>query len=107
MLLENHMEITVVAGGAKGADSLAEMYAKSKSYPLRVFPAQWDMYGKRAGYIRNEEMHKFVSQQEKRGVVAFWDGKSPGTEHSFRLAKIYGNPIRVFDYIQGKFVHPR
>ena len=55
----------------------------------------WKKYGKKAGYIRNREMHEFISHFKKRGVVAFWDGKSKGTAHSFELAKEFNNDIKV------------
>lgn len=58
--LQNKTEITIVSGGARGVDSLAERYAKERNYGLKIFPADWDRYGKQAGYIRNDEMHKYI-----------------------------------------------
>lgn len=89
------MHIVIVSGGAAGADTLAYRYGKENGYENIVMNADWKKYGKSAGYIRNEEMHKFIAQYSDRGVVAFWDGKSKGTAHSFDLAKKYNNPIRV------------
>ena len=97
-LLKNQgSRIVIVSGGAKGADSLAERYAKEKGYRTMIFHADWSL-GKKAGYIRNREMHSFLSKQKKRGVVAFWDGKSNGTRHSFSLAEEFGNPIKTVRY---------
>ncbi len=94
-LLKNQMgRVVIVSGGAKGADSLAERYAKERGYDLEVFPADWEKHGNSAGYIRNGEMHEYIAKMEKRGVVAFWDGESKGTANNFELAKKYGNPIR-------------
>ena len=45
--------IHIVSGGAKGADNLAERYSKENDYDMIVFPAEWDKYGKSAGYKRN------------------------------------------------------
>lgn len=97
-LLKNQPNVVIVSGGARGADFLAERYAKEKGYPLKVFPANWNALGKSAGYIRNEEMHSYISKAEKRGCVAFWDGKSKGTKHNFELVKKYNNPLRVIRY---------
>lgn len=97
-LLQNQKDILIVSGGAKGADFLAEKYAKEKGYVLKVFRADWDKNGKAAGYIRNEEMHKFIATFEKRGVIAFWDGSSKGTAHNFDLAKKYNNQIKIINY---------
>ena len=97
-LLQNQDKVVIVSGGAKGADSLAEQYAKEKGYILKVFPAQWSKYGNRAGYIRNEEMHQYISKATKRGVVAFWDRQSHGTEHNFSMCRKYDNPLRKIIY---------
>lgn len=90
--------ICIVSGGAKGADTLAEQYAKDNNLEFVKFPAKWDEYGKKAGFIRNEEMHHFISQQEHRGCILFWDGKSKGTKHNIGLSKIYKNQLRIIKY---------
>lgn len=98
-LLRNQgKDVVIVSGGAKGADSLAERYAKERGYGLVVFLADWEKYGRAAGYIRNHEMHEYISHMEKRGVVAFWDGQSRGTKHNFELSEKYGNPIKVIRF---------
>ena len=97
-LLQKHKEIVVVSGGARGADALAKRYAQDKGYEYIEFPADWNKYGKRAGYIRNEEMHKFIAKKSKRGVIAFWDGESKGTKHNFGLAEKYNNQLRIEKY---------
>ena len=94
--------IEIVNGGAKGADSLAEQYAKEKGYALRIFPADWNQYGKSAGYKRNIEMHDYISRFDDRCCVAFWDGESKGTQHSFELAKIYANNLIIIEYNKDK-----
>lgn len=94
-LLNNQKEVTIVSGGAKGADTLAEKYAANRGYECIVFKADWNKYGKSAGVIRNEQMQKFIAQHEKRCCVAFWDGRSKGTYSNFDLAKKYNNPLRI------------
>lgn len=73
--------IEIVSGGARGADRFGEKYAKEHGYALKVFPAHWDLYGKRAGYLRNAEMADYADC-----LVAFWDSQSPGTKHMINLA---------------------
>lgn len=85
----------IISGGANGTDALAKRYAEEKGFAFKEFSADWNQYGKRAGYIRNRIMHEYLSKQKSRGVIAFWDGKSKGTTHSFELAKEFDNPIRV------------
>ena len=84
----------VVSGGANGVDKLAEQYAEENGFDMHVMPAEWNKHGRRAGFIRNDDMHRYISGFTHRGCVAFWDGKSNGTLHSRELAKKYGNPLR-------------
>lgn len=49
-------EIVIVSGTARGADTLGEKYAEEKGYKIERYPANWDKYGKRAGYLRNKKM---------------------------------------------------
>lgn len=72
-----------ILGGARGADSLAELYAKENGRTFRVFPADWEKHGRAAGFIRNKEM----IDQGPNLVIAFWDGFSRGTKNTIDLAK--------------------
>lgn len=101
-LLRNQKEVTIISGGARGADALAEKYAADRGYSCMVFKADWKQYGKAAGIIRNEQMHKFIAQHEKRGCVAFWDGRSKGTYSNFDLANKYNNPLRIVRFEKKK-----
>lgn len=46
----------LIHGSARGADTLAEEWAKSRQQIYIGFPAEWDEYGKAAGTRRNREM---------------------------------------------------
>lgn len=92
-LLVNMGRVTIICGKARGADTLGERYAKERGYPVRYYPADWNTYGRSAGFIRNEEMAKNAD-----ALVAFWDGKSKGTGHMINLAKKHGLKIRVKNY---------
>ncbi len=85
--------IEIVSGTARGADTLGETYAKDKGYALTKVPAHWDLYGKKAGYIRNREMRDYADV-----CVVFWDGESKGSKHMINLAKEDNMPIRVVMY---------
>jgi hypothetical protein len=86
-------DITVVCGKAKGSDTLGEQYAKEHGYEVQYFPADWNRYGKVAGYIRNTTMAKNAD-----ALVAFWDGESPGTKHMIETAQSLGLRVRVKTY---------
>ena len=88
-------DITIVSGGANGADSLAKDYAKYKGFQYIEFRADWKTFGRSAGYKRNEQMHNFISEKKERKVIAFWDGQSKGTQHNFRLAEKFNNKLEV------------
>ena len=90
-------DIEIVSGHARGADQYGEQYAKTHNLRMAVFPAQWDVYGKSAGYRRNETMLDYA-RKETALVVAFWDGQSKGTRHMIALAKQYGLKVRVKRY---------
>ena len=47
---------TLVHGGARGADALAEKLAKDIGWTIERHPAQWEQFGESAGYRRNAEM---------------------------------------------------
>ena len=66
----------VVCGGARGADSLGEQWAKTNGVQIKYFYPNWDLLGKAAGHIRNREMAEYGDY-----LVAFWDGKSVGTQN--------------------------
>lgn len=72
---------TIISGTARGADSLGEQYANENNISLERYPANWDLYGKTAGYIRNKQMAEVASV-----LVAFWNG-SKGTKNMIDLAK--------------------
>lgn len=80
----------VVSGAAKGADSLGEKWALENNIQTLIFPADWNQYGKRAGFIRNEDIIKNCDC-----CVAFWDGESKGTKHSLSLCKKYNKPVKI------------
>lgn len=86
-------EIEIVSGGAKGADQLGERYAKERGYSLRVFPAEWDIYGKRAGYLRNVKMAEYAD-----ALLVFWDGESRGTKNMIYEARSRGLKIGIKKY---------
>ncbi len=82
----------VVSGAARGADSMGERWAKDNGIKTLIFPAEWDKYGKRAGYIRNEDIIKNCDI-----CIAFWDGISKGTMHSISLCKKYNKQYKIIN----------
>ena len=80
--LDKDHEIIIVSGGASGADSLGEKFAKKHNLKIEKYPAEWDKYGRSAGPIRNYKMAQVADL-----VVVFWDGKSRGTKNMIECAE--------------------
>lgn len=87
------MDVEIVSGHARGADQMGEMYAAERGYQLKIFPANWDKYGKAAGHIRNKEMGEYADR-----AVVFWNGKSRGSQDMILLMKSYNKPVNVIRY---------
>ncbi len=96
-LISRYEYVELVSGHAKGADTLAEIYANNNMIPIKVFPASWELYGKAAGPIRNREMLTYA-REAYPAVAAFWDGKSRGTGNMLKQAKAAGVECHVFPY---------
>lgn len=80
----------IISGGARGADTLGEAYAKNNNITLTIMKAEWDKLGKSAGYRRNEQMARYGE-----AVIALWDGESRGTMHMIEIAKRLGLPLYI------------
>lgn len=97
------LDMTVIHGGARGADRLVERAIQYlceefdgdvySNIEVRVFPADWNKYGKAAGFIRNKQM---LEEGKPDIVLAFWDGKSRGTANMIQLAKAAGVEVKIF-----------
>ena len=92
-LAQHRAPITIGSGTARGADTAGIILAREKAFPLKKFPADWDRFGKSAGYRRNEQMAEWGTH-----LIAFWDGESRGTQHMIDLATRYGLDVTVVNY---------
>lgn len=81
----------VVHGAARGADRIAEQEAQKLGLLVEAHPADWDRWGKRAGFVRNDYMASLGADL----CIAFWDGRSAGTKMMIDLAHQYGIPVEI------------
>ncbi len=80
----------VIHGGAKGIDQAAgRVFANICQ--VTCVKADWNLYGKSAGPIRNRQMASMGDT-----LLAIWDGTSPGTASMIKCAKEKG--LRVLQY---------
>jgi hypothetical protein len=61
----------IIHGGARGADKLAGDWARASGTRCEVFPAHWQLHGRRAGPIRNQQM---IDEGKPDLVIAFPGG---------------------------------
>lgn len=91
--IRNEKDIIIISGTANGADKMGEKYAIREGFNLIQKPADWDKYGKRAGYLRNQEMADIAD-----ACVIFWDGVSPGSKHMYDICKKSNVAVRLIKY---------
>lgn len=84
---------SIVCGMASGADSLGLRYAVDHQIAVDKFPADWQQFGKSAGYKRNVQM-----AENAEALVAFWDGESRGTMHMINIAREHGLKVIICKY---------
>ena len=69
----------VHGGCPTGPDSwvqgMSELFEYNKYNNIRVFPAEWNKHGKKAGPLRNKEMAEYAD-----ALLLIWDGKSAGSK---------------------------
>ncbi len=80
----------IVSGGARGVDTAAAHFADKQDIKLKIFLPDWDKFGRAAGPIRNRKIIDYCDE-----VIAFWDGKSPGTKSSLMMARDLGKNTQV------------
>jgi hypothetical protein len=92
----------VVSGRAKGPDLLGESWASDNGIGIAKFPAKWDLHGKAAGPIRNQEMGDFAD-----GGIIMWDGKSSGAKHMSEVLRKQKKPfiLDIFEPMNYTYEH--
>ncbi len=85
----------IISGGAIGVDTLAEQWAKRNHIDFVCYKPNYDLFGRRAPLVRDEEMIKACDI-----VIAFWDGQSTGTKYTLNYAKKIGRPYIVHEIIE-------
>ena len=82
-----------------GADAIADEWAGHclMDESIHRYRANWDLHGKRAGQMRNEQM---VNEFQPDLVVAFWDLKSPGTKGCINFALKNGYEVLIIPEVK-------
>jgi hypothetical protein len=80
----------VIHGGARGADRLSGEWATARLCECISYPAQWEIYGPRAGPMRNQQM---LDEGRPDLVVVFPGGR--GTANMLRKAQLAGVEVVI------------
>jgi hypothetical protein len=83
----------IISGGARGADTMAEWWAKGIGVPCDVYEADWISLGPKAGPIRNQRM---LEEGKPDLVMAFPGGR--GTADMVRRGKEAGVEVIEVTY---------
>ena len=90
ILKDQKDEIIIISGHCSGVDLMAERYAAESGLKAEIFYPEWEKYGRAAGPIRNKKMVEAANI-----VIAFWDGKSKGTESVIRYCEKTGKKCEI------------
>jgi predicted Rossmann-fold nucleotide-binding protein len=91
-LAEKHGWLTIIEGGAPGADYLGKCWAQERYHGSVTFVADWRKNPVSAGPIRNEKMMR----EGKPDLVLAFPGQK-GTADCLRQAKKYGVKIKEIE----------
>lgn len=84
---------TLICGMARGADLMGHSIFKQAGLVIEEMPADWDRLGKRAGFIRNQDMGRLADV-----ALIFWDGQSRGTKHMIEVMESLGKTVYLVRY---------
>lgn len=86
-------DLVIVHGACpSGADHMAHEWARGFGAVIEAHPANWQINGKRAGFIRNQHMVNLGADV----CLAFIRNGSRGASHTALIAKEAGIPVRRF-----------
>ena len=85
-------EVTeIISGGARGVDTSAREYATEHGLKLTEYLPEYNKYGRSAPLKRNITIIESADL-----VLAFWDGKSPGTRFVIGSCEKKNIPMAVY-----------
>jgi uncharacterized phage-like protein YoqJ len=82
-----------------GVDGLGRRFGEENKIPVKPFPANWDKYGKGAGFIRNKQMADYAE-----AAIVIWDGESRGSANMLEQATQKG--LKVYEFNLKWFEQP-
>ena len=97
----------IISGMARGVDTHGKHYGHENNIPVCYHPARWEVFGKRAGHIRNTDMAKhgdalvlvtmageFTPEHSPRVMVYVLQGQGPRTRH-LQVRSVHQSQLRT------------
>ena len=81
----------ILSGGARGVVTCAKIYATKEGIKITEILPDYKKYGRAAAIKRNVEII-----EKADAVVAFWDGKSKGTEFVINHCKKHNKTVKIY-----------
>lgn len=87
-------DTVIIEGDCRGVDKISGYLARKHGLEVIAVPAKWELYGNKAGPIRNQEM---IDEYKPDRVVAFHNdlAHSKGTKNMVNLALQQGIPVEI------------
>ena len=84
----------VISGKARGGDTAGELWARHEGIPILGMAADWDKHGRKAGYLRNEDMAEVATHCL---ILRVGGESSKGSTHMINIARNKGLPTYVYE----------
>lgn len=91
VIFDSGFDITeVVCGGAYGVDLIGKRWANDRDIRVKMFMADWEKSGKKAGMIRNREMAEYAD-----AAIIICNDSSKGSIGMLNSIKNTGKPYYI------------
>ena len=86
--------LKIISGGARGADTLARMFAQKHGLEITEYKNDFAKYGVKGYFERNKQI-----VENSDFLIVFWDGESRGTLNTLDHCKKLGKEAIVIYYL--------
>lgn len=87
----------ICSGGCpKGGDMMAEIFAREYNVPITIHKAEWDKYGKSAGFKRNT----YIAEDSDVIIAVVSSDRTGGTEDTLFKAEKMGKKIILVPQVE-------
>ena len=86
-----HLHLHTMYSTLDGMGKIDEIFQRAKELGLKIaeFPADWEKFGKKAGYLRNTEMGKYATH-----AIIFSNSEDKGSNMMINIMKYFKKPCR-------------